>query len=601
MSEASNPSSESVSDSKLPGRYKPLRVWPAVLLVVTAIVSRLVAPLFMEDGPMFLAFLTMMAPLFACGLILLWWLAISRATILERVVGLVGTLVVAGIAIAISHSTMLGPGTMFVTLPLGTGAFALGAILCCRYLSFNRTVIAILLASCGFGFGALLRSNGMWGSFAMALDWRWVPSAEEAMLAERDSSPEATAELVTQAEFDTWLADPQWPGFRGPGSVSQQHGPPIESDWTAHEPELLWKIPVGPAWSSFAVAGNLLYTQEQHGDQELVVCYLADSGKEVWRQSIDSRFFDSLGGPGPRATPTLANGGLFVQGASGHLQRLDPRNGSVIWKQDLRKVAKREPPVWGFSSSPLVVGQNVVVHAGGNDDKGLLAFDTETGDLAWSAAAGDHSYCSAHRAELGDQEVVLMLTNAGLNVVDPATGEQRLNYKWKHDGYRVLQPQLVDGDSVLLPTGMGVGTRKLRIIDTDGTLSAEETWTSLDLKPDFNDFVVYDGHMYGFDGSLFTCVDLETGDRVWKKGRYGKGQVLLLADSQLLLVATEFGEVVLLSASPTGHEELAKLAAIEGKTWNHPVVVGDRLYVRNAQEAACFRLPLKAGNETEAE
>jgi hypothetical protein len=194
-----------------------------------------------------------------------------------------------------------------------------------------------------------------------------------------------------------------------------------------------------------------------------------------------------------------------------------------------------------------------------------------------------------------------MLTNKGLDVLDPATGEARLNYVWKHEGYRSLQPQVVDGDSILIPTGMGTGTRRIRITSSGDEWVADELWTSRNLKPDFNDFVVYQGHAYGFDDAIFACVDLESGQRMWKRGRYGKGQVLLLEDSAALLVASEKGELVLLKADATKHTELAKLKVLEGKTWNHPVVVGDRLYIRNAQEAACYRLPLassESGNKT---
>jgi outer membrane protein assembly factor BamB len=327
---------------------------------------------------------------------------------------------------------------------------------------------------------------------------------------------------------------------------------------------------------------------------ETVVCYAADSGAEIWTQKIESRFSDPLGGPGPRATPTLADGSLFVQGANGQLQCLDPKTGKKVWNQDLREIADREPPMWGFSSSPLVVGSLVIVYAGGAGEKGTLAFDTASGKLEWSAAAGDHSYSSPLLCNIGDDESVLMLTNAGIDLLDPQSGQKRLSYEWKHNGYRALQPQVIDGDSLIVPTGMGTGTRRIRISKNGEELSVDDLWTSRFFKPDFNDFVVHDGRAYGFNGSIFTCIDLASGKRDWKGGHYGKGQVLLLAESALLLVATEYGEVVLLKASPSGHQELTKFRALEGKTWNHPVVIGDRLYIRNAQEAACYRLPLVA-------
>jgi outer membrane protein assembly factor BamB len=139
---------------------------------------------------------------------------------------------------------------------------------------------------------------------------------------------------------------------------------------------------------------------------------------------------------------------------------------------------------------------------------------------------------------------------------------------------------------------MSIGTRAIHIEKKDGNLSATELWTSRLLKPDFTDFVVYQGHAYGVDGGFFICIDLKNGERKWKGDRYGKGEVVLLESSGLLLVSTEPGDVVLVKADPSASIELASFKAIEGKTWNHPVVVGDRLYIRNSQEAAAYQLPL---------
>ena len=575
--------------------FRPLRVWPAAMLLVGMVILRLL-PAVIENGPANLWMSAAIGPA-ACGvLVVLWWMLLSRASWLERLVGIVGIIGTAGGTLAVVHRSMLMPGVMVLTIPMGTAAFALAAILFGRTLSFRRTVIAILFAGCGFGFSALLKSDGLWGDFAVDLKWRWKESNEDQVVANRDQQPTVSLTDFAATDVEKWLANPEWPAFRGEDRSGRQHGQAVSSDWSANPPEQIWKIGVGPGWSSFAVAGKLLFSQEQRGSMETTVCYSADSGKEVWTQQIESRFEDSLGGCGPRATPTLADGGLFVMGASGHLMRLEPRTGDVVWQQDLRKVAVREPPVWGFCSSPLVTNSLVIVHAGGAGDKGTLAFDVATGALKWSMASGDHSYSSPQLGIVGGEPLVMMLTNNGIELLDPQTGKLRLNYEWKHNGYRDLQPQVINGDSILLPTGMGTGTRCIRVVKNGEQYSAEEIWTSRDLKPDFNDFVVFEGHAYGFDNAIFTCIDLKTGKRQWKGGRYGKGQVLLLKDSRLLLVAGEYGDVVLLKADPSSHSELATLKAIEGKTWNHPVVIGDRLYIRNAEEAACFRLPLPAAD-----
>ncbi len=311
-----------------------------------------------------------------------------------------------------------------------------------------------------------------------------------------------------------------------------------------------WRIKVGPAWSSFAVAGKRLFTQEQRGDNEAVVCYDAETGQQRWVHEYASRFWEVVGGAGPRATPTLHDGHLFALGAEGWLMRLDPLSGVEIWSCDIREDARRKPPTWGFSASPLVVGDLVIVHAGGTGDRGLLAYGSESGELRWSAPAGDHSYSSAQLSDLGGRTCVLMLTNTGLTFVDPDDGKLIGEYEWDFsDGYRVVQP-LVFEDSVLVGTTMGKGTRRVLPTFDEDEFTVEELWSTRNIKPYFNDYVAHEGHLYGFDHNIFTSIDLETGERNWKQGRYGNGQVLLLPDADQLVVLSEDGELVLLRAHP---------------------------------------------------
>ncbi|MEL6109564.1 MAG: alcohol dehydrogenase, partial [Planctomycetota bacterium] len=164
-------------------------------------------------------------------------------------------------------------------------------------------------------------------------------------------------------------------------------------------------------------------------------------------------------------------------------------------------------------------------------------------------------------------------------------------YAWKTRQYRALQP-LVVGSSILLASSLGEGSRRITVTRSeDGTWAMVEDWSSRGMKSDFNDFVYFDGSVYGFDGSIFASIDYQSGSRQWKGGRYGNGQVLLLEESGQLLITSESGEIALVEASLDRLVERARFQAIEGKTWNHSVLIGDRLYVRNAQEAACFRMP----------
>jgi outer membrane protein assembly factor BamB len=579
--------------------FRALRVWPAALLVGLMLVARF-GPTLLEGGLSAHWMIAVFGPLLCCLLLLIWWVAVSRATWKERLFGFVGIAAALALTLLLVDPTMRGPGTTYLTLPMGMLAFSLAAILLAKHRPLVRTATALALALAGFGFSTLLWNEGMTGEYTMGLHWRWSQRPEDLMLAgirsEKPSGGVTNAAPKTAdkagEKYAIGLANPEWPGFRGADRTAQALGPRISTNWAAHPPETLWKIRVGPAWSSFAVGGQLLFTQEQRGPMETVVCYDAETGREVWKNELATRLDDPLGGPGPRATPTLADGGLFVTGATGAFMRLNPLTGEIVWKQELTTVAGRKAPMWGFAASPLVTRGLAIVYAGGPGDKGLLAFDAASGALRWSVASASDSYASPQLNTILGEPLVLAFSNDGLLLVDPATGRERLKYDWKFPQYRALQPRVVGDDTILLPTPMNAGTRSIRITKADNGFAAEELWTSRSLKPDFTDLVIYQGYGYGNDAGIWTCIDLKTGQRKWKGGRYGKGQALLLENSGLLLIAAEDGRVALVLADPTEYKEVASFKALEGKTWNHPVLIGNRLYVRNAEEAAAYKLPL---------
>jgi outer membrane protein assembly factor BamB len=588
-----NSSVDSVTPDGSRKQFHPLRAWPAFLLAALMIAARF-GPDLLEEGASKYWMVSVFGPLLCCLLLLIWWLAASRATWRERLFGFLGLAASVAIAFALAHPTMRGAATSYFTLPMGFLLFALTAAFLKNSRPAIRSGTAVLLAFAGFSVSILLRNDGMTGDYKFSFQSRWKQTAEDAMLAAETpvTTPKPTAQIDRNSLTNS-LANPEWPEFRGADRAGRSQAPSISTNWNDHPPKQLWKIPVGPGWSSFAVAGCMLFTQDQRGPKETVVCYDADSGVEIWKTEFDARLDDPMGGPGPRATPTLANGALYAVGSTGSFLRLNPVTGEIVWKKELTQIADSKVPVWGFSSSPLVVGSVVIVYGGGAGEKGLLAFETAFGDLRWSVPCPINSYASPQVNNILGADSILMLSSSGLTLLDPADGKTRLDYEWKIPQYRAVQPHVVGNDTILLPTGMNMGTRAIRIKKNGDQYSAEELWTSRQLKPDFVDLVTFKGHAYGNDGGLLTCIDLKTGERKWKGGRYGKGQVLLLENSGMVLILSEQGQVVLVAADPGEHREIASFQALEGKTWNHPVLVGDRLYVRNSQEAAAYRLQLK--------
>jgi outer membrane protein assembly factor BamB len=336
--------------------------------------------------------------------------------------------------------------------------------------------------------------------------------------------------------------------------------------------------------------GDYLFTQQQQGEDEVVVCYQSADGQPCWVNRHLARFSEVVSGAGPRATPTFCEGRLYTMGAHGAVQCLDASTGQQIWLRQVTEDAGAETPIWGFSSSPLIVGEMVVVFAGGPDGQSVICYDRQTGDIIWTGGEGKISYSSPQRVRLAETDMILMATESGLQALGSIDGRTIWHHQWPTGGMRIVQPQLIGDDQVLFGSGYGDGSRLLKItFDGDGW-DAAEVWTTKALKPYFNDFVIHQGFVYGFDGRILTCIDLEGGRRRWKGGRYGYGQLLLLPAADVLLVLSETGEVVLVKAEPDEHAELCKFQAIEGKTWNHPVVAHGRLFVRNGQEAACFAL-----------
>ena len=281
-------------------------------------------------------------------------------------------------------------------------------------------------------------------------------------------------------------------------------------------------------------------------------------------------------------------------GATGILNALDADDGTVVWSRNAVSDTGVTAPIWGFSSSPLVVDDVVIVAASG----ALIAYDLASGNPRWfhPGPVTGESYSSPQLFTIDGVEQVVLMSGAGATSFLAASGKVLWEHQWR--GAPIVQPaQTADGDVLLTTAGVSgaLGLRRIAVTHGHGGWTLDERWTSNRLKPYFNDFVVHDGHTYGFDGSILACIDLENGERQWKGGRYGHGQLVLLPDQDVLLVLSEDGELALVSATSDQFTELARVPAIEGKTWNHPVLVDDILLVRNGEEMVAFKLSLLAG------
>lgn len=426
---------------------------------------------------------------------------------------------------------------------------------------------------------SLFQIRGFTGDLVPKIEWRW--SSVTAISAARQSSGGP---------------DIDYPQFLGPHRNATLEGIKLESDWSQYQPKLLWRVPVGEAYSAFAVVGHSAVTQEQKGEDETVACYNLLTGKEKWRHSARARYETAIAGIGPRATPTISGNRVYSFGATGILTCLDLETGQEIWSRDTVKETDARVKEWGMSGSPLVLEDKVIVSPGGQNAQSLMAYDKETGDIIWGSGNARAGHSSPSLVSIAGMDQILIFNRGQIAGHDPISGKLLWEYPWTGGmTQHVAQPIPLPGDSILVSTGYGIGSELIQIAkNSRNEFTAERIWKSPRLKAKFANMVYKDGYIYGLDDGVLVCLDLADGQRKWKQGRYGHGQLILVDD--LLLIQTESGDVVLVDASPVEHNERARFSALGSHTWNAPTLAAPYLLVRNDREAACYELSLKKIN-----
>lgn len=458
----------------------------------------------------------------------------------------------------------------------------------------KRAVGLGLLAAVAIGC-LVLRIERVSGDLVPEFAFRWTPSRDRLLpAAGAPAAGAATAWEATRRDF---------PRFLGPAGSGSLADVSLDSEWEARPPEPLWRRPIGAGWSGFAVCGDHAVTLEQRGDEEIVSCQSAETGAVEWAVSVPGRHETVLGGVGPRSTPTIDGGVVHTAGATGWLHAIDGASGRVLWKKNvlddlgIDAAAHAAAVAWGRAGSPLVTASLVIVPGGGPRQDGgavsLVAYDRTTGERRWIGGDQQISYVSPALARLGGRDVVLTVNESNVAGHDPESGAELWRFDWpghSNSDASCSQAHALDDGRVFISKGYGVGAAVFG--RPDGATAFAPVWSQPGaLKTKFTNVVIHDGHAYGLSDGILECVSLADGTRRWKGGRYGQGQVLRVGD--LLAVQAESGEVVLVSATPDKHAVRARLAALDGQTWNNPCLSGDRLLVRNAEEAACYRVQIR--------
>lgn len=598
MTESVNPEGDSrgtTGSSAQMGVMVPVRLWPAwviaaamvVVLVVTVTSS-------IANRPRF--FVMMGGPLVGALMFSLWVLFASRLFWSEKLLLALAGLIWPLVAGAVSVPESALRTAMWVHgIPLAIFAVTAG-LSYCSYQPF-RTRVAIVLLGLGWLSFGLVRNEGFDGEYYPEFVWRWSARHEDtlsdlsATKANTAAAPVKTGEVVVAAA---------WPQFRGPAGDGSAAGEFRIADWKTTPPKERWRIAVGPGWSSFVYDQGQLFTQEQRNEKEFLTCYSAADGSIIWSHADENRFDEVVSGAGPRSTPSVAGGRVFAMGGRGLLTCVQESDGTVVWQRNVVKEFGATVPMWGFSGSPLVVDGLVVIFAGGNDNNGWMAFSAQTGEKVWGIASEQMNYTTARVMTLIHKRCLVFCDSRGVHGVDVASGSTLWTHKpadW--NGTPMVDVQQLGPSSLLVALGDGIGVSRVDLqgltqpidnIDVSTQWSFQDAWTSRQLRPAFNDSLIVGDAIYGFNQAVFSCIDAKTGKRLWQGGRYGFGQAVLLKDAGCIVVAAENGDAVLLKANAQRLEELGRISVLEDKTWNHPIAVGNCVFLRNGKVAVCLEL-----------
>ena len=398
------------------------------------------------------------------------------------------------------------------------------------------------------------------------------------VVVEAAATPETSSGAATPASA-------YWTDFRGPKRDGRYDQAPIRADWPAKGLPLLWRQPIGGGYASFVIAGGRAFTIEQRRRQEVAAAYDMATGRELWANAWDAEFQESMGGDGPRATPTWNEGRVYALGATGELRCLDAASGKPIWSRNILKDNHAENLTWGMSAAPLIVDDKVIVLPGGPSGQSVAAYNKFSGEPVWKALDDKQAYTSPMLVTLAGKRQILVVSARRIMGLTVENGSVLWEYPWTTE-YDVnsSQPIIVGENRVFISAGYGHGSALLEI----ATGGVKQIWANNRMKNKFTSSVLHEGNIYGLDEAILACIHAETGELKWKGGRYGYGQVLLAGGN--VVVTTETGDVVLVKATPESHQELARFRAVSGKTWNHPAISDGLLLVRNETEMACFRI-----------
>lgn len=388
-------------------------------------------------------------------------------------------------------------------------------------------------------------------------------------------------------------ADPGgWPQFRGAHQDGRATDKGLLREWPTEGPKLLWRQPIGEAYASVVAVGDRLYTATSEKETEIALALDANTGKEIWRQPIGPIFVQTEFGSGTRSSATYDGDMLYIISGIGRLYALKSADGAVVWNTDLLATFGAGQPRFGYSASALVIGDLLIVDAGGAAGKGIVAFDKKKGEVKWSAIDSKSAhYATPVLVEIGGVPQILIARREDPELVALGLDGKTL---WSHRGLAsgIASPVLVPPDKLFVSSANDGAGFLLKVKTEGGKFTVEEVWRNAVLKSHFHAAVAVDGLLIGFDNANLKCVDAETGAQKWAARGFGKGSVIE-ADG-LLIVLADDGRVALADLSAEGFRSKSEFQATTGgKSWTAPTVAGGRLYIRDFDEIVAYDIAAK--------
>ena len=368
-----------------------------------------------------------------------------------------------------------------------------------------------------------------------------------------------------------------WPHYRGPNydGISSETG--WATTWPKDGPKVLWKHEIGIGFASMSVNNGKVYATGNIDNNDIVYCFDAATGKEIWKKSYPCPLYNKSHEGGPCATPTIDGDAVYTFSKDGDAIRFNAATGEIIWHRNLCKEMGLKPPTWFFSSSPFIAGDLVIYNAG-NYGTALKKAD---GSTSWQSGAGPGGYSTAVPYDIAGQKGVAMAVYQELVGLNLATGKVLWKFPFKTAYYINAVDAIIAGDTIFISSGYKKGCALLKI--NGGNVSV--VWQNKNMSNQINCSVFWQGYIYGFDGQvggggILTCLDLATGEKKWTQDGMGTGS-LMIANGKLIILG-EKGTLIIAEASPEGFSELASAKILTGKCWTTPVLANGRIYARNA-------------------